>query len=275
MERIIENIIFMKNLILVFSLLFFTGLIFNSCEKDGGVNIFTLEQDKQFGEDFDREIMNSNEYDVLDENQYSTAYEHLNRILNDLLESDDLNHADDFTWKVRIIKEDSVLNAFAVPGGYMYFYTGLIKYLDDEAQFGGVMAHEMAHVDRRHSTQQMTKTYGLQFITELILGENPEKWAEIAAALANGAAGLAFSRAHEYEADEYAVKYSADTELYPKGVAGFFEKLEGGSRVPEFLSTHPNPGNRVDAIDEVWKNINSPDGEKFPERYQEFINSLP
>jgi predicted Zn-dependent protease len=265
----------MKKLIIPFSFIFLSFIFFSSCEEDSGINIFTLEQDKQFGEDFDREIMNSNEYNVLDENQYPTAYGHMRRILDNLLESDDLNHADDFVWKVRIIKDDEVLNAFAVPGGYMYFYTGLIKYLDNEAQFGGVVAHEMAHADRRHSTQQMTKAYGLQFITGLILGENPEKWAEIAAALANGAAGLAFSRNHEYEADEYAVKYSADTELYPKGVAGFFEKLEGGSVVPEFLSTHPNPGNRVDAIDEVWKSIGSPEGGEYSDRYQEFINSLP
>jgi predicted Zn-dependent protease len=222
--------------------------------------------------------MNSSEYNVLSESQYPEAYDHLERIRDNLLYSDELNHASDFLWKVRIIKDDEVLNAFAVPGGYMYFDTGLIKYLDDEAQFAGVMAHEMAHADRRHSTQQMTKAYGLQFLLGLLLGEDPEAWAEIAASLAQGAASLAFSRNHEYEADEYAVKYSADTELYPKGVAGFFEKLydeENRPSIPEFLSTHPNPGNRIDAIDEVWKSIGSPQGSKFPDRYLEFKNSLP
>ena len=159
----------------------------------------------------------------------------------------------------------------------MYFYTGLIKYLDNEAQFAGVMAHEMAHADRRHSTEQMTKVYGLQFLTGMLLGENPEAWAEIASQLALGLGKLHFSRKHEYEADKYAVKYSADTELYPKGVAGFFMKLEDENRpkIPEFLSTHPSPENRIDKIDETWKNIGSPQGGEFPGRYQELKDALP
>lgn len=266
----------MKKLITGISLMVLL-LSLGSCSEDGGFNIFTLEQDKQFGADFDHEIMNSSEYNVLSESQYSDAYTHLKRITDDLLRSDDLNHADDFVWKVRLIRDDDVLNAFAVPGGYMYFYTGLIKYLDDEAQFAGVVAHEMAHVDKRHSTEQMTKMYGFEFLLGMILGEDPEAWAEIAAELAKGLGNLQFSRSNEYEADEYAVKYSSDTDLNPKGVAGFFEKLEAEDRpkVPEFLSTHPSPDNRIETIDEVWRSIGSPEGENYTDRYNNFKNSLP
>ncbi|MCF8335443.1 MAG: M48 family metalloprotease [Bacteroidales bacterium] len=264
--------------ILLFILLAAGIGIFTSCNDDDGLNIFTLEEDRQFGRDFDQEIRNNDEFDVLDEAQYSSAYGHLNRIKNDLLGSDDLNHREDFDWKARIIKNDTVLNAFAVPGGYMYFYTGLIRYLDNEAQFAGVMAHEMAHVDKRHTTQRMTKIYGFQFLTGLLLGEDPDKWAEIAADLALGLGQLQFSRNDEYEADEFAVKYTADTDLYPKGVAGFFIKLEDEEnrpKIPEFLSTHPSPDNRIEQIDAVWKDIDSPTGDKSPERYREFKNALP
>ena len=248
---------------------------FQSCDEDGDFNIFSLEQDRQFGEDFDREIRNNDEYDILSKSQYPDAYDHLIRIKNNLLQSDEFIHREDFEWEVTIIRDDEVLNAFAVPGGKMYFYTGLIKYLDNEAQLGGVMAHEMAHVDKRHSTERMTKTYGFQLMLSMILGENPDKWAEIAADLALGLGNLKFSRDDEYEADEYAVKFAADTELYPKGVAGFFEKLEGSPRPPEFLSTHPSPENRVEQIDQVWKNIGSPGGDTFATRYQDLKNSLP
>jgi predicted Zn-dependent protease len=255
--------------------------IFTACDESGGINIFTLKQDRQFGEDFDRQIRENDEYRVLDENRYPTAYEHLNRILDDLLESGYLNHGEDFVWKARIVKstkQDNVLNAFAVPGGYMYFYPGLIKYLDNEAQFAGVVAHEMAHVDRRHTTQRMTKVYGFQLLASMLLGENPDQWAKIAADLALGLGTLQFSKNDEYEADEYAVKYSSDTDLYPKGVAGFFIKLqdeENRPKVPEFLSTHPNPGKRVEKIDEVWNDLGRPEGETFITRYQEFKNALP
>src|SRR6056297_1255342 len=169
-----------KHIIVFIFLLVGSGMMFQSCDEDGDFNIFTLEQDRQFGEDFDRELRNNNEYDILSESQYPNAYDHLTRIKNDLLQSDEFIHKDDFDWEVTIIRDDEVLNAFAVPGGKMYFYTGLIRYLDNEAQFAGVMAHEMAHVDKRHSTERMTKTYGFQLMLSMILGENPDKWAEIA-----------------------------------------------------------------------------------------------
>jgi len=248
------------------------------CDEGGGINFFTLEQDKQFGRDFDKQITSdTSDYQVLDANQYSEAYQHLTRIRNELLQSPDLIYADEFEWKVRILKNDTTLNAFCVPGGYMYFYTGLIKYLDNEAQFAGVMAHEMAHADKRHVTRRMTQLYGFQFLLGFILGENPDAWAQIAAELALGLGNLQFSRSDEYQADEYAVKYSDDTELYPKGVAGFFEKMQSGNTpwVPVFLRTHPPAEDRVEAINQVWMGLGSPGGGKYPDRYQLFINSLP
>ncbi|MFO7940405.1 MAG: M48 family metalloprotease [Bacteroidales bacterium] len=252
------------------------ALFLSSCDEDGNLNFFSLQQDKEFGQEFNREILaNDAEYPLLNERQYADAYEHLRRIRDEIVASDDLRYAREFDWEVRIIHNDDVLNAFCVPGGYMYFYTGLIKYLDDEAQFAGVMAHEMAHADRRHTTARLTRAYGFQFLLAALLGDDPSAMAQIAAELTQGLSSLAFSRDDEYEADSYAVRYTADTDYDPRGVAGFFEKLEGGTRAPEFLSTHPNPGNRVGNIYDVWAGLGSPEGELFESRYQEFINSLP
>jgi predicted Zn-dependent protease len=270
----------MKRYLSIFIIIALAGGIgyFTSCDEDGGLNIFTLEQDREFGRNFDQKIQDNPKYHILEKNNHSEAYDHLNRIKNSLLQSDYLNHRDDFDWKARIIKNDTTLNAFAVPGGYMYFYTGLIKYLDNEAQFAGVVAHEMAHVDKRHSTKLMTKEYTFQLLLGLITGKNPEKWAQILADLTINLGKLQFSKKNENEADEFAVKYTSDTELYPKGVAGFFIKLEdqnSGSYIPEFLRTHPSPDNRIENIDEVWKSLGSPTGDKKQGRYQEFKNALP
>jgi len=250
--------------------------LFSACDEDGSINIFTLQQDVDFGEEFDREMQNNpEEYPILDAYEYAEAYEHLDRIMEDLLASDDLRYAEDFPWKVRIVKDDEMLNAFCLPGGYMYFYTGIIKYLDDEAQFAGVVAHEMAHADRRHVTKNLTKQYGFSILLSALLGDDPSTMEQIAAELALGLGNLAFSRDHEYEADSYAVNYTADGEWDPLGIAGFFERMEGGPQVPEFLSTHPNPGNRIDNINETWVEIGSPEGQAFSSRYQDFKNSLP
>ena len=89
---------------------------------------------------------NPQDYPVLNENTYPEAYNHIYRIRDSILNTGEIYYDDQFVWEVNIIQNDSVLNAFAVPGGYMYFYTGLIKYLDNEAQFAGVMAHEMSHI---------------------------------------------------------------------------------------------------------------------------------
>ncbi len=167
------------------------------------------------------------------------------------------------------------MNAFATPGGYMYFYTGLIKFLDNEAELGGVMGHEMTHAAKRHSTNQLTKVYGLQLLISIVLGQNPNMLAQMAADIASGLAALAFSRDHEYQADEYSVKYLYQTSYDARGVAGFFEKLDSQSNPPEFLSTHPNPGNRVEKINEIWQSLGGKTGNVYQERYTQFKNTLP
>jgi Zn-dependent protease with chaperone function len=263
------------NLILGF-LLPLAFLLPSCSEEDDGINIFTVEDDKQLGLQIQQEILgNPGEYPILSPAQYSEAYAHIRRVRDSLLNTGQVAYQDVFTWEVHIIDNDTVLNAFCTPGGYIYFYTGLIRFLDNEAEFAGVMGHEMAHAARRHSTQQMTTAYGLQFLLSVVLGQNPNLLAQIAADLAAGVAQLAFSRDDEYESDEYAVKYLYPTSYDARGVAGFFEKLEGTPQPPEFLSTHPNPENRVDRIIEIWESLGGKTGQTYPDRYQQFKNSLP
>jgi beta-barrel assembly-enhancing protease len=259
--------------ILAVMFLFFLG----SCSDDNdGVNIFTVEDDMQLGLQMEQEIQsNQADYPLLSENQYPDAYQDLRRIRDSILNTGLVNYDTEFEWAVHIIHNDTVLNAFCTPGGYIYFYTGIIKFLDNEAQFAGVMGHEMAHAARRHSTQQMTTAYGLQMLLSVVLGQNPNMLAEMAADLAAGVAILAFSRDDEYESDEYSVRYLYETSYDARGVAGFFEKIDNASPVPEFLSTHPNPGNRIEKINEIWTELGGMVGEEYPEQYAEFKNSLP
>jgi beta-barrel assembly-enhancing protease len=251
--------------------------LLSSCGKDNnGVNIFTVEDDMQLGLQMEQEIQgNPAEYPLLQKSQYAGAYQNIERVRDSILGSGLVEYDTRFVWAVHIIQNDTVLNAFCTPGGYIYFYTGIIKFLDNEAQFAGVMGHEMAHAARRHSTKQMTKAYGIQVLLSVVLGENPNLLAQMAADLAAGVTMLAFSRDDEYESDEYSVKYLYETSYDARGVAGFFEKIEGTSPVPEFLSTHPNPGNRVEKINETWQDLGGKTGQEYAERYQQFKNTLP
>jgi predicted Zn-dependent protease len=266
----------MKKVLSITAITLVAVLVIMCSRDDTNLNIFTVNQDIEFGQTLDNEILsNPSEYPILSINDYPEAYEHLERIRDELLASGELKYMDRFTWEVKIIDQD-VLNAFAAPGGYMYYYSGLIKFLENEAQFAGVMAHEMAHADRRHSTDNLTKNYGFSIMIGMILGNNPGQLAEIAAGMASGLSTLAFSRKNEYEADEYAVKYMKKTEYEPCALGDFFTLLEAQSgsstHPPVFLSTHPSPEDRQEKINE---NCAGGSGETFVSRYQQFQNSLP
>ncbi|HEX3009038.1 MAG TPA: M48 family metallopeptidase [Bacteroidales bacterium] len=253
-------------------------LLFTACNKDEGVNFFSLQQDKDFGKQMSDEIAaNPTEYPILNATQYPAVYAKIASIRDKILASGELNHKDDFTWEIKIINKP-VLNAFATPGGYIYVYTGLMKYLDNEAQLAGVLGHEMAHADLRHSTKQLTKQYGFSILLSALLGNSPGKVAEIAAGLAQGLSGLAFSREDEYKADEYSVKYLLKTDYDPKGVQGFFQKMindNGSSGTPAFLSTHPADKDRIDNITKIWQDNGSKTGQTYASEYATFKTTLP
>lgn len=252
--------------------------LFISCSDNGGgggINLFTIDQDIAFGEQMDSMIVNTPaEYPVLDRATNATAYRYIEDMLEHILDAEDIKHRDDFEWKITII-DDDVMNAFATPGGKLYFYTGIIHYLDDASQLAGVLAHEVAHSDRRHSTQMLTKQYGFSLLLSVILGDSENQLALIAANLAQGLAGLSFSRENEYEADEYSVRYLAEgNKYYAKGISGFFIKLraEGQtSQTFEFLSTHPDDEHRLENIDAVYEGLSNKGAENtFVDDYNDF-----
>ncbi len=252
-------------------------MIWSGCsEDDHSINIFSLQDDITLGNQVDQEITSKpQDYPLVDSVQYAAAYQHLYRIRNAILASGKVKYAQTFRWKMRIIRNDTMINAFCVPGGNIYVYTGIIKLLENEAQFAGVMAHEMAHADRRHSTDALTLNYGLQVLLSVVLGNNPSVIEEIAAGLASGLGTLAFSRSNEYEADKYAVTYLYSTEYDAASLADFFVKMHGQPTPPTFLSTHPSPDDRVQKINETFTTLGGVHGGTFPERYQQFKNTLP
>lgn len=248
-----------------------------SSDSSDNINLFSVSDDIRLGQQVDQDIRNSpQEFTVLDSTQYPDAYAHLYRIRNTILASaQEMNHKTDFPWKCAIIHNDTVINAFCAPGGYMYFYSGLIKLLDNEAQFAGVMAHEMVHADRRHTTDQLTIVFGLDLLLQLILGSNPTEIAQISAALAGNLGLLAYSRSNEYVADKYAVRYLYYSSYDAASLGDFFTMMENQPRPPAFLSTHPSPEDRLQKIEEEFLALGGVHGQLFIESYQDFKATLP
>jgi predicted Zn-dependent protease len=248
-------------------------------DKNGDRLIFSIEDDISLGMQVSAQVDSTYRAkgQLLERNdpRNAAAYQHLDLVVERILNSGKVSYQSEFTWDTKIIKDDNTLNAFATPGGHIYVFSGLIKYLDNEDQLAGVLGHEIAHADKRHTTKQLQTQYGLSLLLSVALGNNPGTLAQIATSLAT----LKFGRDAEKEADDFSVVYLGGTNYYAcNGAAGFFEKMlasQQGSGGPEFLSTHPDPGNRVQAINakatqEGCKT--TPAGNTSA--YQQFKNSL-
>jgi beta-barrel assembly-enhancing protease len=154
----------------------------------------------------------------------------------------------------------SVVNAFALPGGPMFVFTGLVSSTENEAQLAGVMAHEMSHVILRHGTHQASKAKATGFVAALgaALGAaaagnqaGAAQLSRMGAGLGQGSLLLHFSREAETEADLLGTHLMAESGYDPREMARFFEKLAGmGNSSVQFFSDHPNPDNRERAIEE-------------------------
>lgn len=257
--------------------LFALLLIISSCGNpdDNSINIFSIEDDKALGAKVNAEIQSKpQEYPVLSRTQYPQAYTYLENIRGKILNGGNVYYKDQFVWEIYIIRDDNTLNAFCTPGGYIYVYTGLLKFLDSEHELAGVLGHEIAHADRRHSTDQLTKIYGIQMLLDIILGNNQNTITNIAASLVT----LSFSRSNETEADTYSVRYLCPTDYRADGAAGFFQKLLDSGQsgnTPVFLSTHPDPGNRVQNITDQRIQQGCTGTGTYDAAYQTFKNSLP
>jgi len=239
-----------KHISLTFIFVLFISSSACNSGKGLGLNLFSIEDDKQLGLQVSKEIeSDTKQFPILAPSKNPDAYRLVKKITTNILRTGKVKYANEFAWEVKIIDDNETLNAFATPGGYIYVYSGLIKYLDSEDQLAGVMGHEIAHAALRHSTRQMTKLYGIQALLSIATGKADPGLIE---QIALGVVNLRFSRGHETEADGGSVDYLCGTSYDAAGAAGFFKKIQSGGSgngQPEFLSTHPDPGKRVENIE--------------------------
>lgn len=181
-----------------------------------------------------------------------------------------------YPYQFRLVN-DTAINAFALPGGFIYINRGIIEAADREAEVAGVIAHEIGHVALRHGTNQASRNsiFSLGFgILGGIFGGGGGVGSIVAqAGVGLGAAAFfnGFSRDAERQADLMGAQILYDAGWDPTGMPEFFEKLEaqGGSRGPEFLSSHPNPGNRAQSVSEEISKI-GPRPSQYRDNFSDF-----
>jgi len=207
-----------------------------------GINFYSLEREIALGKQMSREV----------EREARMVYdgaitEYVNRLGQNLVRNSEAK----VPFTIKVIDSDEV-NAFALPGGYMFVNTGLILKADSEAELAGVMAHEIAHVAERHGTRQATRGELINYgsIPLVFLGG----WAGYAvrqvAAIALPMGFLRFSRGMETEADYLGLQYVYKSGYDPLAYVDFFEKIQAIERsrpgaISKVFSTHPMTGDRI------------------------------
>jgi len=184
--------------------------------------------------------------DMLLEQQYDLyqnrrVNEYVDRLGQRLVAASDRR---DIPYTFQVVESEEI-NAFATPGGFIYVTTGLLQEADNEAQLASVLAHEIAHVNERHSIEALRQTVLAQGIAETA-GIDMNTLAQVGYQLA---VGLPRSRGNEYEADEVGLDILQSAGYAPIAFVQFFNQLQERGGTPEFLRTHPITENRIEAIE--------------------------
>ncbi len=212
-----------------------------------GFNLFSPEQDVQIGRQSAQQILT--ETPMLDDPQIEGYVKHLGEKLASKAAGER------FPYQFRVVATREI-NAFALPGGFLFVNAGAIAAARNEGELAGVMAHEIAHVELRHGTNQASKARlaqaGLGILGSIAGNSDLGDAVGAIGGLGANMLFLKYGRAAEREADLEGARIMAEAGYDPRDMANFFKTLEaqGGQRVPEMLSDHPDPGNRVKYIND-------------------------
>ncbi len=254
----------------IIGLLFLVGLTVtcaSSGYNKGQFNLYSIDDEKRMGKEFADQLLSEYRkrgrvYDDPQTNQYINN-------LGQYLASKSPENKFDYHFYVLKLKG---VNAFAVPGGYVFVFTGLINYSQNEAELAGVMAHEIGHIVSRHGTEQMSAQLAASVASSILvagvaLGGGNANLAQLALNVASTGTFLSYSRKDESEADGIGAKTLYHAGYHPEGMVNFFDRLSKKvgdmSDLEVWLSTHPDPGDREKHIKDIIKEEGSTEGLKW------------
>ena len=232
-----------------------------------GVRVYQLSnmtdaQEVDLGSGINKQLIESGQVKLYNDPTLNTYIDDIGQTLAEVSDRSDIP----YTFQV---VDDEAVNAFATMGGYVYITTGLMAAADSEAELAGVVGHEIGHIAGRHAVKQMRQAAITQGITGA-LGVNRDRLVNIGTQIA---LQLPASRSDEYEADRHGF-YSMGRAGYDQtGMATFMQKLVRRGAPPEFLSTHPDARNRVDALQELDETDAIPDA-TFGTNEAEYSNQV-
>lgn len=232
---------------------------------DGGVNFYSIEKEIRLGQQLAAEVERNAK--MIDD---PVITEYVNRVGQNIVRNSDAQ----VPFSIKVIDDDEV-NAFALPGGFFYVNSGLIKLAETESELAGVMAHEIAHVTARHGTRQATKGQIANYASIPLAIFLPGGWLGYGIyqgmQLAVPLTFLKFSRGYEREADFLGLQYLYKSGYDPTSMITFFERIQAQqkrkkSAAAKMFSSHPPTSKRIELIQGAM-------GEVLPSRPQYTVNT--
>lgn len=197
----------------------------------------SLEQEEALG-DVLKDMM-IDEYKLVEDNLADSAIQVIKSRLVSAIDSTP------YRYEIKIIKSEQI-NAFTMPGGNIYIFSGLIKAAEDADEVAAVLAHEIGHAEKRHVVTKLINDMSVTAVLSILSGGDPSLVAEILKSIA----GNKFNREQEMEADKFALQLLEDAQVQPKSLARFFERLNDKdldyNEDLEILMTHPHNNRRIE-----------------------------
>ncbi len=252
-----------NSLVVILLGIFIAGCQMNPVTGEKQFSLVSPEEEKKMGLDYSKQVEKEMGESIKDEQLQN----YINSVGQKIAA---VSHNPTYGFTYKAIDHNSV-NAFALPGGYIYITTGLLKELNSESQMAAVLGHETAHVTARHIAGQITNDYLMSLGVKVLSSASSTagSMGEIVANLQS----MSFSRADEKQADAIGLGYIVKAGYTPNGMIETMEILQkqSGSRTIEFFSTHPSPANRIGLLkEEIFNNRYPTTGKIGKEEY--FLN---
>ncbi len=263
-------------------LVLFLMMGFAACESDDGPDTlvrihkdeFSLEDQQIIGREVKNYmIKNPLLFPMLDRTTYSEVYNYVDVLMGTLINTTTISTREDFEWEVVILQDDEIRSAFAAPGGKIFIYTGLLKFIKAENELMTILAHEIAYVESQKLMNYLAAKYSkdLFFLGDILLGNEVDGMNE----LCNYLKDLIYSPEEVIVADDFAIDLICPFQYNALGMKSILDDAADFSSEILWLNVRPSAANRVENIIAKADICGDEEDPTFDERYEGYKNQLP